>query len=157
MTRVKPHHVLLGRLGESWVKAELKRKGYDVTSYGGVHGFDLLVNSRLTIDVKAATLSAGPRNGHAWQFNLQRHNREHVEHLTICLCVASWTRKTIAPKAAFLIPGELTEGKKKIVVTSKSPQDYAGKWAAWRDGWGTVDKLLVGLSVWDDRFGEIPF
>lgn len=158
MTRVKPHHILLGSLGESWVEIELKRQGYNVTRYGGVMGFDLLVNNCLTIDAKTATRAYDKsRSGYGWQFNLQRHHSEHVEHLTICLCVTRWTRKIITPGTVFLIPGKLTQGQQKITITSKDPQHYMGKYVAYRDSWGIVDELMVGLGMWTDELEEIPF
>jgi hypothetical protein len=147
---------IFGRHGERVAETLLRQLGYSVEYYGGTKGFDLVVNNRATVDVKAAMLSGpGGRRGYQWQFSLHRHNGRYKEHIVLCLCFAGPSNET--PICSYVIPGKETWHLKKIVLPSRDPRTYSGKWAAHRDNWQALDEAIGGLGVFTENDEEIPF
>ena len=144
-----------GAHGEWRAQAILEQRGYSVEHYGGSNGFDLLVNERATVDVKAALLGGpGGRRGYTWQFSLAK-GAHYQEHIVLLLCFDDPTDDE--PIALFIIPGRETWHLRKINITSRDPRTYGGKWARYRGDWGALDEAIATLDVFKEKAEEIPF
>lgn len=64
--------VKFGLSREKWVAAILRRAGHSVQQMNYTSWFDLLVDGKLRVEVKASEFSAEKLN---WQFNLHRHGK----------------------------------------------------------------------------------
>lgn len=147
---------LFGRRGEAIAKEVMEELGYKVEWYGGNKGFDHLINDKVTVDVKTARRSRQKHGGYEWQFSLQSNGSRYQEHVVLCICLES--ARTRSPLAIFVIPGVETAGLRKISITSKDPNSYAGKWAKYRSGWHVLNELLEVLPEFVDTDSlEIPF
>jgi hypothetical protein len=143
-----------GEHGEKVANRLLEERGFSCEVYGGTAGFDLLVDERVTVDVKAATCGGpGGRRGYSWQFNLKRHNIREVEGALLLLCFAD--PEDDDPIAEFVIPGGETAMLRKINITSKDPRTYSGKWSQYRAAWHVLNDLVESSEPYQEE--EIPF
>ena len=150
------HNILFGIHGELVAKAMLEHRGYVAERYGGTNGFDIIVNNKVTVDVKAALLSGpGGRRGYGWQFNLHRNKRRYVEMIVLCLCFNS--PRDEGPITFFVIPGEDARDLQKISISSRDPRTYSGKWMQHRESWQALDMVLRTASEFVECEIEIPF
>lgn len=128
-----------GHMGEEAVARTLREMGYHVL-HGEPGAEDLVINGKLTIEVKTANLTIGS-NGNLgrWQFCLFAHpdrQQPFNEDLLILRCECS-------PPVHFVIPGtQVLFRLSKIDITSKNPHKYQGKWARFREGWEAIEELL---------------
>lgn len=153
--------LLLGEKGERAVAEVLAGKFFDVLEVGG-QSFDLLLNDRVTVEVKTALPTPGSNgNKKRWQFMLHKRGRGRPleEHILILRCQAGIGKGDKAWH--YVIPGflrglgELT----KIDITGP-PGKYKGKWTLFYETWRVVD-AVVALAEREQWPGpqekEMPF
>lgn len=133
---------MVGDIGEEATAKTLRLMGYDVTWVAG-QSWDLLVNDRVTVEVKTALPTDGSNhNKERWQFMLYKRGRGRPleEHVLILRCHEGDEPDCLA--WFYVIPGhlhgmgELT----KIDITSR-PDKYKGKWSPFLNAWD----LLAGI------------
>lgn len=150
------HNNEFGKAGERWALEELERLGHSVVPYGGSRGFDLLVDGKASVEVKAATKGKkGRRHTTRWQANLSRHGKKFDEDLLLLLCYNGDSE----PLGAFVIPGsEIRTDLTSISISSPDPAKYRGQWAKFWNAWEQVDQILDGIEgLYSDEDDEIPF
>lgn len=153
---------LVGDIGEEATANALREMGYDVTWVGG-QSWDLLVNDRVTVEVKTALPTEGSGgNKERWQFMLYKRGRGKPldEHVLILRCHANTDPDSLA--WFYVIPGHLNGmgSLTKIDITSR-PDKYSGKWAPFLNAWQELAGI-VALAEKEDwpnlqNGKEIPF
>ncbi len=114
---------------EAQAAARLAALGYWVTETGHNERYDLLVEGKLRIEVKASTWrrQAGRRRG---RFQANIHNQAD---LVLWLCRNGrdhW----------FVIPA--SEAGRTLTIRHWRPDLYAGKYAIYREAWGSLEVML---------------
>lgn len=145
---------IVGKEGEEAVHNVIAKK-YQVAYGNGT--YDLLVDNRVTVEVKTALPTKGNgKSKQCWQFALHRADEKPVEeHLLVLLC------KTMEGEHwYFVIPvDDNIRALKKIDITSR-PGKYKGQWSSYLGQWHYLDSLVAKACVeqWPDpREEKIPF
>ena len=125
---------VFGVLGEFLVLNKLANLGYNTDWKGGHNEYDILVDDKLRVEVKIASLDE-KRN--RFQFSMCRNLDRLNADIAILVCWIDdehyW---------CYVIPaGKIPSGQKKIDITSH-PDSYQGKWSRWIDAWHVVDTIL---------------
>lgn len=150
-----------GERGERDVQEVLEGLGYEVEYIGG-NEMDLIINGRLSVEVKTAFPTNGAHNhGTRWQFMLHKRSRGKPleEHILILRCQDGIEAGD--PVWHFVIPGYLTGlgGLAKIDITSR-PDKYRGRWSLFLDAWDVIKTLdaLAEKEGWPNPRppGDIP-
>jgi len=144
MTSKSNHAVELGYAGEQAVKAELESRGHTVED-GPLGSYDLLVNGRITVEVKTALLSGRTdKDAMRYQFCLYAHPERQKpleEDILILRCACEDPVHFIIP--AIVIPDGLT----KIDITSTDPRRYKGRWEKYREAWYLIEAWEASYCV----------
>lgn len=126
---------MLGRYGELHAAALLERLGYRVENVSSqAHCGDLRVVKPETgetwrVEVKTSRRVKTGCRSHGWQFCLSKPG--HTDHRNSDFVLLLAVRGSGAV-VCFLIPTYALGKTAKIIINSKSPLEYKGKWSPWR-------------------------
>jgi len=136
----------IGEAGERAVQMVLERHGFDVIYVGGT-SYDLLVNDRVTVEVKTALPTQDEErrgNGYRWQFMLYKRGDglPLEEHALILRCQPDMLAEN-QDVYHFVIPGDLPGigTLTKIDITSH-PKKYRGKWKRYLERWDVLHSIV---------------
>jgi hypothetical protein len=118
---------------ERHVYEALRALGYDVCRQGHNSRFDILVDGRLRVEVKASRWHA---NGTRGRYQALFHNRADV----VVFCPVN------GKVHHFLIPSGELSGPTNLAIWSHDPARYGGQWATWFERWDTIAAALEGLG-----------
>jgi len=133
MVAVADPRRLLADSAERELAARLLIAGHAVARTGRNERFDLVVDGRLRVEVKASTWTAAAHG--RGRYGALLHNRADL----VC-----WL---IAPTGTwFIIPMRHLGKRTYLSVTSQDPASYRGQWASYRGRWDWIDALLAELA-----------
>lgn len=154
--------LLLAEIGERAVAEVLAGKFFDVMMVGG-QSYDLLLNDRVTVEVKTALPTRGSNgNKTRWQFMLHKRSRGRPleEDILILRCQAGIEEEDEVWH--YVIPGFLhgLGALTKIDITGP-PEKYKGKWAMFYETWQVADSVVALAEKEDWPYPEernrLPF
>jgi len=117
-----------GRLAEQKVAYELHKRGHEVAFQGYRAPFDLLVDGRLRVEVKASRWhqQRGGRRRYRYQANI----RNEADVVVFC-CVNGDFH-------FFVIPAVAVGERRHLCVRRYDPGEYEGQWSEWLGAWDVV-------------------
>ncbi|MCB9080023.1 MAG: hypothetical protein H6631_20655 [Anaerolineaceae bacterium] len=132
----------LAREVEGWIAGELEALGHVVRFTTHKAAYDLLIDGRLRIEVKASRwLPDSDPGRERWRYQANIRTRQKTADVVIFVAVNSRGRWP------FIMPAEAVGNRRSITIRTFDPTYYAGRWSKWLLAWDVLGPALESAKL----------